>query len=375
MRRKKFLKKIAFKGVFSMILIVLSEITLSFFQLFPVDYYTMTPNSGFTWKIDSTEITGIYQDSEVSFDALGARSISNYKDKKHKILVFGGSTTACFALTQSKTWPALLEKKLGDSYWVGNFGRPGNSSNHHVLQFKHILEKPELKDTKTVVIMQGVNDFVAYLVSSESYLKASNEQLKRFAFQHIPDDYLPFYKRFTLYKLASRAKKNIFFYFKHKDHLTKTVQDIKLLKKQSEQIDVLPDLTLGLDHYQENILALIKRANEKKINLVFVTQATMWKPDLEKKYEKLMVTSGFANNEAFYTTKAFYEGMEAFNERLKTVCNQQNISFVDLQLPKTTASFYDDFHFNESGAQLASDQIVRYFKKNSNNYFQNRKHF
>ena len=140
MARKKFLKKLAFSGIFTIILLVLIEIILSFLQIFPDDYYTGTPNSGFTWKINPEEIIGIHQDSEVSYDEFGARSISNYQDATHKIVAFGGSTTACFALTDSKTWTALLDKKMGDSYWVGNFGRPGNSSNHHVLQFKHMLD-------------------------------------------------------------------------------------------------------------------------------------------------------------------------------------------------------------------------------------------
>ncbi|MGK0422208.1 MAG: lysophospholipase L1-like esterase [Polaribacter sp.] len=362
MAHKKFLKKLVFSGVFTLVLLVSAEIILSFFQVFPNDYYTMTPNSGFIWKINSEKITGIHQDSEVSFDEIGARSISNYQDKKNKIVVFGGSTTACFALTQSKTWPALLEKKLGDSYWVGNFGRPGNSSNHHILQFKYILEKPELSSVKTVVIMQGVNDFVGYLISDERYINSTDEELEKFSFQHIPDDYLPYYKQLTLYKLALLAKKNMFFYFKHKDYLTKMVEDIKILKQKSKIIEELPNLTAGLNHYEENIKQLIQQANEKKIKLIFVTQETMWKPDLEKKYEDLMVTSGFANNEAFYSTKALYGGMEIFNQRLKMVCDQNNIAYVDLKLPKTTESFYDDFHFNESGAELCSEQISKELK-------------
>ena len=363
MARKKFLKKLAFSGIFTIILLVLIEIILSFLQIFPDDYYTGTPNSGFTWKINPEEIIGIHQDSEVSYDEFGARSISNYQDATHKIVAFGGSTTACFALTDSKTWTALLDKKMGDSYWVGNFGRPGNSSNHHVLQFKHMLEKPELSDAKTVLIMQGVNDFVAYLISSERYLNSPDNKLKRFAFQHIPDDHLPFYKQFTLYKLGSRAKKNILFYFKHQDYLTEKVLDIKQLKKESEILEELPDLTAGLAHYEKNIETIIKDANEKKIKLIFTTQATMWKPDLEKKYEDLIITSGFANNEAFYSTTTLYEGMEIFNERLKTICKRNNIPCIDLDLPKTTASFYDDFHFNESGAELVSDQIAEFLKR------------
>ncbi|WP_034061062.1 SGNH/GDSL hydrolase family protein [Lacinutrix jangbogonensis] len=361
-KTKNIFKKLAISGIVTFIVLILAEITLSMLQIFPDDYYTGTPNSGFTWKINSNEITGIHQDSEVLYDELGARSISNYKDASHKIVAFGGSTTACFALTQSKTWPALLEKKLGDSYWVGNFGRPGNSSNHHVLQFEHILKKPELNDVKTVIIMQGVNDFVGYLISADRYVNSPYENLKQIAFQHIPDDYLPFYKQFTLHKLAKRAKKNILFYFNHKDHLTKTVMDIKALKKQSKIIEELPDLIAGLNHYEANINALIKQAKQQKIKLIFVMQATMWKPDLEQKYEDLIVTSGFPNNEAFYSTEALYTGMEIFNDRLKTVCDQNNISYIDLKLPKTTASFYDDFHFNESGAELTSNQISQFLK-------------
>ena len=210
--------------------------------------------------------------------------------------------------------------------------------------------------------MQGVNDFVAYLISADRYLNLPEEKLKRFAFQHVPNDHLPLYKRSTLYQLAFRAKQNIVFYFKHKDHLTGTVQDIKDLKKKSKIIQELPDLTAGLNHYEKNILNIIKQANDKNVQLIFVTQATMWRPDLEPKYEELMLTSGFQNNEAFYSTPALHKGMEVFNERLKMVCKQQNIPCIDLQLPKTTESFYDDFHFNESGAKLTADQLSKELK-------------
>lgn len=134
-------------------------------------------------------------------------------------------------------------------------------------------------------------------------------------------------------------QKNIAFHFNHKDYLTKTVMSIKALKKQSKIIDKLPNLTAGLNHYEANINLLIKQAKEQNINLVFVTQATMWKPNLEQKYEDLIVTSGFSNNEAFYSTEALYHGMELFNQRLKTVCDTNNISYLDLKLPKPQRHF------------------------------------
>jgi lysophospholipase L1-like esterase len=360
MNYKNIIKPVFRYSLITLLLLVIVEITLSFFKLFPSDYYTGTPNSDFVWKINSDEIIGINQDSKVIFDEFGARSISDFKASKYKIAVFGGSTTACFALTQSKTWTALLKNKLGNSYWVGNFGRPGNSTNHHVLQFQHILEKAELNEVKTVLIMQGVNDLVGYLISPERYINSTNQQLMPVAFQHVPDFNIPFYKKLTLYKLARRAKKNISFYFNHKDYLTKTVNDVKRLRKDSKLINTLPELITGLAHYEKNTQQLIDLAKEKNIRLIFISQATMWKPNLQEKYERLMITSGFANNEAFYSTEAFYNGMEVFNQTLKTVCEKNNTDFINLQLPKTTASFYDDFHFNESGAQLASEQIASY---------------
>ncbi|AXG69447.1 GDSL-like lipase/acylhydrolase family protein [Kordia sp. SMS9] len=360
---KRFLKKLAFSGIATLVLLIIAEIILSLLEVVPSNYYVNTPNSSFTWEINKDEIIGIQQDSEVSFDGLGARSISDYENASHKMIVLGGSTAACFALTQEKAWPALTEKKLGNQYWVGNFGRPGNNSNHHVLQLAQLLEKPALKDTKTVLVMQGVNDLVAYLISKDRYLHLPELHLKKFAFQHVPDDHLPWYKQLTLYKLAGRAKANIAFYFNHKDHLTKTVLDIRALKKQSKIIEELPDLTAGLARYEENIKTMIQLAKSKNIRLVFVTQATMWKPNLEPQYEELMITSGFENNEAFYSTTALYGGMELFNQRLKTVCAQQNVPCIDLQLPKTTESFYDDFHFNESGAELTSEQIAGKLKR------------
>lgn len=353
-----FLKKLAFSGLVVVILLVLAEIILSALKIFPDDYFTMTPNSGFTWIINPDEIEGIQGDSEIAFDALGARSTSDIEDKAKKIAVFGGSTTACFALTQEKTWTALLEKKLGNDYWIGNFGRPGNSSNHHVLQFQHILDKPELAEVKTVLIMQGINDFVGYLVSSEEYLHSSEKELAKFAFQHTPPNENASWRlRSTLYRLLHSAKKKIQFYFSHQEYLTKTADDIRALRTPDVMVDSLPSITPGLERYQKNTEDIIAQAKAKNIQLIFITQATMWKPNLEPQYEKLMLTSGFKDNEKFYTTEAFYHGMEAFNAKTIAICKENNIPCIALDLPKTTASFYDDFHFNESGAELLSEQL------------------
>ncbi|GAA0729767.1 hypothetical protein GCM10009430_40240 [Aquimarina litoralis] len=363
--KTRLFKKILFSGILLLVLLIITEIILSVLNPFPDGFYTGTPDSGFIWEINTDEIIGIQGSSEVKFDRLGARSTSNFEEKQHKIVAFGGSTTACFALTQQLTWTALLEKKLGESYWVGNFGLPGNSSNHHLLQFKHILKKPELKDVKTVLILQGGNDFVGYLVSSNFYLNSSDDQLKKIAFQHLPKKEYAFRQRFALYQLLRKAKQKIIFYLYHKESLTQTANSIKLKRQTSNLVEKLPALTEGLNHYENNIQDIIDMAKERDLEVVFMTQPTMWKENLEPQYEKLLLTSGFMNNEQFYSTAALSEGMSAFNERLKMVCDKNEVKYIDLNLPKTTETFYDDFHFNESGAELMSDQISKFLLSKS----------
>ncbi|MHA7057569.1 SGNH/GDSL hydrolase family protein [Aquimarina sp. M1] len=358
--KTRLFKKMLFSGIFLLILLIVLEVILSLFQPFPDGFYTGTPESGFIWEINSDEIIGIQGNSEVAFDRLGARSISDFSKKANKIAVFGGSTTACFALSQQLTWTALLEKKLGDSYWVGNFGRPGTSSNHHVLQFKHILAKPELEDVKTALILQGGNDFVGYLVSPQRYVNSSGSQLKKIAFQHLPKKEYSFLQKLVLYKLIKKAKQSISFFFYHKKSLTTVANEIKLKRQQSELIEDLPMLTDGLDHYERNTQEIINLAKERGIQVIFITQPTMWKKNLEPEYEKLLLTSGSANSDDFYSTAALSTGMSVFNERLKTVCDRNNISYIDLDLPKTTESFYDDLHFNESGAELVADKVFQF---------------
>ena len=356
------IKKLSFTAIIIILLLIVVEIILSLVAFSPKGYYTNTPNSGFEWKLEHEKLIGINENAKISFDELGARTISNY-NKKEKIAVFGGSTTACFALSQNKTWTALLEKKLGSEYWVGNFARPGNNSNHHILQFKHILKKPELNDVKTVIIMQGVNDFLGFLGLKENYLNSKTEQLKPLAFQIYPKENIPFIKRLNIYKLAALAKNNVVNKFRRKNHLTKVAVDIKSKRQQATHIDSLPNLNEGLKKYTENTNTLIKLAKAKNIRLIFVEQATMWQPNLKPEYEKLLLSSGFLNNTQFYSTEAFNRGMKQFNTITEKLCNENNVDYIKLSLPKSTESFYDDFHFNESGANLVASKIAEYLKK------------
>ncbi len=361
MAGNQFLKKIKYYTISTLIILVIAEVVLSLLNIFPNDYYTQTPNVSHKYSENPSKIDGILGSYEMAFDPLGSRSVSDYSNATHKIVAFGGSTTICSVLTQEKTWTALLDKKLGDTYWVGNFARSGNSSNHHVLQFQHILDKPELKDTEIALILVGVNDCRGYLISQDKYMHMPDIEVKKSAFKHVPNSELPFLRRLTLFKLAKQAKQRIHLYTQNKrphDYLEKFESHI-------EPITKLPDLTNGLNHYEQNLKKIIKEAQKRNISVVFITQPTIWQKNLSDKYKTLLAARSHYNKTPLYTGEALNEIMTIFNKRLMTVCNEYNVPVIDLQLPKNQTIFYDDMHFNESGAEVVASKLYSFLKRNN----------
>lgn len=361
MARKEFFKKIKYYSVSTLIILVLAEIILSLSNIFPNDYFTNTPYASHEYSENPSYIDGISGFYKIAYDALGSRSVSDYSKAPHKIVAFGGSTTICSALTQEKTWTALLDRKLGDSYWVGNFARSGNSSNHHVFQFQHILDKPELKDTEIVLILVGVNDCLGYLISEEKYIHMSDLDVKKSAFKHIPNSELPFLRKLTLSKLAKQAKQRILYYTQKR----RPIDYLEKFESTTEPNTKLPDLTNGLNHYEQNLKKIINKAQKRNISIIFITQPTLWQKNLADKYKTLLAARAHYNKTPLYTGEALNEIMTIFNQRLITVCNSYNIPVIDLQLPKNQTIFYDDMHFNESGAEVVATKVYSFLKQNN----------
>lgn len=361
MARVKFLKHLKYYAIFTVIILLIVEIGLSIINYFPNGYYTQSPNTSHYYKENPSNYDGISGAYSLSFDALGSRSVSDYSKAKHKLVVFGGSTTICSALSQDKIWTAHLDKKLGDNYWVGNFGKVGNSSNHHLFQFEHILDKPELADVKTVLILVGVNDCRGFLKSKDLYINMSDSDIKKSAFTHLPNSELFFFQRLNLYKISKIAARRIHF-------LSQPRRPVDYLKKyKSDKVPntELPDLTDGLNHYERNLKNLIRKAKERKINLIFLTQPTLWQENLAEEYKTLLAARSHYNKTPLYTGKALNELMTAFNKRLISVCNLENIAVIDLQLPKNKTIFYDDMHFNETGAKVVAEKVHTFLKQNN----------
>jgi len=334
-------------------------------------YYIYQPGLHRLFYPDSSVFIGITGESRFIVNEIGIRSDSIPKDvNTKKILAIGGSTTECLYLDQSETWPSLLQQRLNKSnhFWVGNFSKPGLHSGHHVQQLKWMREQQELLNTKTIICLVGVNDLLHFLGNESFYLDTTQEKLFKWVFDYYGDDKKPFYKRSGFWTAFSAIRKRM----KYKNY----IQDQKGTiyaewRKQRQQakklITSLPDMEAAAANYSYNITEMIKIARENNMRILFLTQPVLWNKQNNQPFNHLFWLGKKGNLDdaccgEYYATEILAQGMEYFNQILKTTCARNNAECFDLatQLPKDNSIFYDDCHFNENGAKRVADLVGNY---------------
>lgn len=359
--------------------LLLGEIVLRF--ALPVSYYISTPHLEMVFKPDHDIMPGISGQSRFAVNSGGIRGDELTPSHTNRILTIGGSTTECAYLDQYETWPYLLQKTLTENtshnVWVGNAGMSGRPTANYLTAMQY-LPLSEMR-IDTIILLIGVNDFLKRLARDESYdpnFLAKPEAAAILlddtftAGSHpYPDD--PFFKKTGLWRLLRKVKSVIL--QKNAQH---NIQDesgkiyVTWRKHRQQAVEIrneLPDLSSALEEYARNINKMIDIAQEKSIRLIFMTQPTMWKPSLSKELEALLWMGGIGNyqtesHKVYYSSEALEKGMDKYNNILLEICRERQVECIDLSsiLEKDTTVFYDDDHFNESGAKKVSTVLSNY---------------
>lgn len=193
---------------------LLLEFIFSFWFTENKEYYIWTPDLEYKYSLANDYIQDISLLSQVSFNSIGARSEEVPNKYSKKIIAIGGSTTECIAISQELTWASLLQEQLTDSknkFWVGNFGKSGDDTHHHILQLDEMLKKKELKDVSMALFLVGYNDAVKAIQYPKRYLNTSKEDLRIKGFKVVPDKDLPYYRCLALFKFLKYTNHRISF--------------------------------------------------------------------------------------------------------------------------------------------------------------------
>lgn len=274
-------------------------------------------------------------------------------DRHYTIVTVGGSTTQCFYLDDSKTWPALLEAKLrakDPNVWVGNGGIDGHTTRGHILFMKEVIAKIK---PKAVILLVGVND-LGLSLSEEKRVNGSQADTNK------PSWAVRYFGWSRLFQILYTWKQVLF----DKATMVNRVSASDFaLKPLMEQLPPLPaDLSAmlpQLEEYRSNIKEIIRLGRESNVRLIFMTQ-----PLVADDTEHWQGVEG-----AFYWVKrtnfklsaaSYWRLLDVYNQTLKEVCTEEQVECFDLAsaVPHSEDYFYDIGHFNERGAELVADKVA-----------------
>lgn len=218
-------------------------------------------NTHTTFWPDSNILQGVYGKSEFQTSSIGVRGREINESDSIRILTVGGSTTECLYLDQSESWPCLLEKQLKDVYknvWVGNIGRSGFLTPHHLEQIR-VFPTDKYK-IDLVIILVGNNDIATLLKHGTEYYTSLDYET-------------PFYKMTASWILFERINFMILNLFDYYDNFIRDSNGVAYSKwrqyrnQASKIIHTLPDLTLGKNLYQNRLKGWCKFAEKKNWKL------------------------------------------------------------------------------------------------------------
>ena len=139
--RKQHLFTILLLCSSTVVTLLLAETVLRF--ALPNSYYVWPPHLKNVFKPYQDVMPGISGESRFEINSLGIRGDEPTPSHTYRILTIGGSTTECLYLDQFETWPYLLQKTLDENtpnhnVWVGNAGKSGQTTRHHLTAMRYL---------------------------------------------------------------------------------------------------------------------------------------------------------------------------------------------------------------------------------------------
>ncbi len=353
--------------------LLLAEIGLRLSAKSSLSYYVWQPNLRHTFTPDSTIIKGISGPQQFTINRDGMRG-NLFSANTRNYLCIGGSTTECLYLDDQKTWWAILQQILrqqGKAITIASIGKSGTTSRENYMHLKCFAG--QLPQLNGVIIMVGLNDLYRRLnrdtlfENNFRFTEAIEDSMRQTIF--LNSESAHGWRSLALVKLFKNAlQQNKGVKWQLQDDNGQYIKALRQQRCRAPLIDSLPPMQNALDEFERNLDSMIAFSARQNIKLIFVTQSALYHPAMDSFELNLLWMGGkndFQNNPSatYYSPSALAQGIALYNNKLKEVCKRRSIQLIDLDadLPRSTAVFYDDCHFNERGAQKVAEIIAAHF--------------
>ena len=260
-----------------------------------------------------------------------------------RLAVLGGSTAFGTNVTDSESWPALLQSKLGDQFSVINYGAPNFLSAEAIIQMAFIV--PEAKP-EFVIVYQGWNDIFQY-------------HIKEFS----PDYYDHGMDMYGKLSVPVNRDKTLFEKLNDLSAIARAASKIKnmLPKKPAEEpCETFDTPDPYVDRIYTRNLNTLKLLSEQTASYtLFVPQVLNYHKFIENKDNESCnwQASGHIKHRAFPVL------MDRFNSFMREVCanGDPECIFVEavLKVNWEPDDFVDWGHFSKKGGEKFADVLSR----------------
>ena len=370
---------IAFYAVVVTLLVV--EAGLNIIQLRGSDPALWPPGQEALLQPDPKVMPGVEGAAKFTGNDVGLRGPKYPTDSEnvYRIVAIGGSTTESLYLDDSEEWAHLLMLGLNARQpdypvWVANGGQSGRNAVDH-LELVRAL--PVLSEVDLLIFLVGLNDLQPTLAFAGDPIQEILEaNALRFKEQVLDGGRRlrparPYFKRTELFELAKHSSAALLGKLSASEGLGWMAVGpgsyvVEKRQQRAEAITVpLPDLEIGADEYRGRIQAINAECRDRGLRCLYLTQPTMWRDDLSS-HESDLLWFGWVRPEpqltGYVSPAELAIAMDTFNQELLSVCVSDALECLDLasMVPKDTSAFYDDAHFNESGARIVAASLTDY---------------
>lgn len=295
----------------------------------------------------------------ISWNHLGFRGEMPPKNYSQAltIMAIGGSTTECTLIADGKTWCDLLASRLKTRFrpvWLGNGGLNGMSTYGHITSMEDYVIKLR---PKVALFLVGANE-----INLAGYGALDQEHLKRPLIGWLAQTWEALINRSQVLGYAV----NFYRYSKAKRMgLVHPILDFPHLKKveispEKEQAALREQREKYLPGYGQRLRKLIDLCRDHGIVPVLITQPAVFGDLIDP-----ATGTDLAKAESWaWNGKVLWEIVELYNEVVRNTCRQQHVQLIDLarEMPKSTAYYYDTYHYTNAGCQQVAAIISRHLE-------------
>lgn len=290
-------------------------------------------------------------------------------DRWLSIIAVGGSTTECYYLSDDKTWPEQLRRRIDEKFarvWVNNAGLDGHSTFGHQFFLENYLAPLR---PKVILYLVGINDVGNDEWTPFELMIPRILEPGAGAWRHAWQGLTESSAAFATLDAALRSREA-----KRRGLVHADIDHQQLVLAEGKGVDI-PQAARAeiigrhrrkfLPHYEGRLRQLLQATRGYQIEPILVTQPALYGPAIDDLTKVNLGRMEVGDS----IGEVQWEILELYNDVTREVGRDESVPVIELarRMPKSSRYYYDHLHFTNQGADwvasLVFDELAHWLAK------------